>query len=80
MDNTADTEQPALFAFIVGNAAKALAGKTTEAREAVVLERMEMLFGADVGTNNPVYYEKDWNLDPFSEGCPAAHFSPGAFL
>ncbi len=81
MDNTSDEGQAALFAFIVGDAAIKLADKTKEERQAVVLKTMSTLFGEEnVTSNNPVYYEMDWNQQEFSMGCPAGHFLPGQFL
>ena len=81
MDNTADEGTAALFAFIVGDAARKLSAEPASAREAVVLKTMGILFGeAEVSQNNPRYYELDWNKETFSKGCPAGHFLPGTFL
>ncbi len=81
MDNTAAEGTAALFAFIVGEAAVKLAPKSKAEREQVVLKTMGHLFGdADVASNNPSYYELDWNKEEFSQGCPAGHFLPNTFL
>lgn len=81
MDNTSAEGQPALFAFIVGKDAVKLGPLPKADRQAAVLECMGSLFGAaNVAANNPVYYEMDWNAEPFSMGCPAGHFSKGQFL
>lgn len=80
MDNTSAEGQPALFAFLVGDEGRKLGGEPLETRKAAVLDVLTSAFGADVGTHNPVYHEKNWNLDPFSQGCPASHFKPGGFL
>lgn len=81
MDNCAEDNIAALFAFIVGDAAKKLAPQSRAVREKTVLDTMGFLFGtADVAQNNPIYHEMDWNAEPYSEGCPAGHFVPGSFL
>lgn len=80
MDNTSDEGQPALFAFIVGDAAKKWAPKSEADRRAMVLKYMETLFGSKVTSEVTGYYEYDWNKEPYSDGCPAGHFLPGTFL
>ena len=80
MDNTSGEGQPALFAFIVGDAARKLTTKA--ARQAAVLDILSKLFDpvGKLQGHNPVYNELDWNSEQYSMGCPAAHFAPGEFL
>ncbi len=80
MDNTSAEGQPALFAFLVGDEGRTLGGESLATREAAVLGVLTKAFGPDVAAHHPVYHEKNWNEDPFSQGCPASHFEPGGFL
>lgn len=80
MDNTSAEGAPALFAFLVGDEAKKVQHMTPAQRGKMIITRMTSIFGSAVQANNPVYHEKDWNADPFSEGCPAGHFGKGGFF
>lgn len=80
MDNTSAEGLPALFAFIVGDAAKAWAPKSPGDRRDMIVGYMRQMFGAEVDAQILNYYEHDWNEEPFSMGCPAGHFTPGTFL
>jgi monoamine oxidase len=80
MDNTSAQGQPALFAFLVGDEGRRLGGASLADRRAAVLGAMTRAFGDAVERNAPTYHEMNWNDDPFSDGCPAAHFEPGWFL
>lgn len=79
MDNASAEGAPALFAFIVGDAAVAARKMTPQQRGAMIVQRMTQIFGQAVTTNNPQYFEMDWNSEPFSMGCPAGHFGKGSF-
>ncbi|WP_299026099.1 FAD-dependent oxidoreductase [uncultured Sulfitobacter sp.] len=80
MDNCSAEGQPALFAFVVGDAARNLPTKSD--REAAVMDILSKLFDpvGKLAGHNPVYNELDWNAEQYSMGCPAAHFGPGEFL
>jgi monoamine oxidase len=80
MDNSTYEGQAALFAFICGDAARKLAGQPLEVRRKTVLQQMQLVFGDDVGACFQDYNEQNWNAEPYSKGCPAAHFTPGTFL
>ena len=80
MDNTSAEGTPALFAFIVGDAAKKWSKSTAAKRRGMVLGYMRQMFGAQVDAEVTNYYEHDWNQDMLSKGCPAGHFTKGQFL
>lgn len=80
MDNSSSEGLPALFAFIVGDAARKWAPRTSGERRDMVVKYMRQMFGAKVDAEILNYYEHDWNQDDFSMGCPAGHFTPGSFL
>ncbi len=79
MDNASAEEAPALFAFIVGDQARALRQQSKVQREMAIIQRIEQVFQRDVSPFNPQYTEMDWNLEGFSKGCPAGHFGKGSF-
>jgi len=80
MDNCSAEGQPALFAFVVGDAARKLT--TKQARQTAVFDVLSKLFDpkGKLSGHNPVYHEMDWNAEAYSMGCPASHFAPGQFL
>ncbi|SMY06656.1 flavin monoamine oxidase family protein [Flavimaricola marinus] len=80
MDNTSAEGQAALFAFIVGDAAKKWAPKTKAERQTLVVNTMAKMFGPKAKSEFLDYYEMDWNNEGFSLGCPAGHFTKGNFL
>lgn len=77
-DNTShDGEQPCLVAFMVGDQARHWGAKSAAERKKVVLDALVMLHGPEAG-NPTVYHEQNWNLEPFSGGCPVGVAVPGA--
>ena len=81
MDNVSDEGDAAMFAFIVGRDAEIWHTLPPAKREALVLQRIGELFGADRLRETFVRYEeKDWTTDPFSAGCPACHFGAHDFV
>lgn len=79
-DNTsADGKVPALLGFSVGALARDLAKLSPEARREAVLDSLAACFGPQA--RNPVeYHEKNWQEDPWSQGCPTGNFGPGTLL
>lgn len=76
-DNTsADGSVPALLGFSVGSLARDLAKLSADDRRTAVLDALAQSFGPRA--LNPVeYHEKDWQADPWSQGCPTGNFGPG---
>jgi len=70
---------PALMTFIVGDRARELSRKTTkDERRAALLAQVYKLFGGNADEFPCTgYYEKDWDLDEWSHGCPAGCLRPG---
>lgn len=75
-DNTSADGQPALLAFSVGRAARALGRLGPDERRRVVLEVLARCFGPAAAA--PLaYLDKDWSADPWTRGCPTAFMPPG---
>jgi monoamine oxidase len=76
-DDTAhDGSDPALVAFIVGDAAKRWSERDDEARRHAVLEHLARLFGDDARRPTS-YLDKDWRSEEWSAGCYAGILGPG---
>lgn len=77
-DNSASNgKQPALVAFVVGDHARRLGALTAEARKAEVLQALCTLLGPEA-MNVSSYHEQNWNLEPWSGGCPVGVMVTGA--
>lgn len=76
-DTSHDGGEPALVAFIVGDAAKAWSGREPQARRAAVIAHLARLFGAAAKTPS-AYVDKDWQSDEWSGGCYVGLLGPGA--
>ena len=63
--------QPGLVCFVSGDAAKAWAQKSKEAREQDILSQLAVLFGDEARTPFS-YTEKIWADEPYVGGCPVA--------
>jgi monoamine oxidase len=75
-DGSHDGTQAALVAFIVGDAARAQAGRAPEARKTTVLADLVRLFGAEAAT--PIaYVDHDWTGEKWSGGCYTGVMGPG---
>lgn len=68
-DTTHDGAQPALVAFVVGEAAR------RKPSEAEVLEDLARLFGAEAASPE-AYVAREWGVDPWSGGCPVSMTPP----
>jgi monoamine oxidase len=78
-DNSPPEGSPGvLLGFIVGRAARSLAGATVEERRQTVLDSFARLFGKQCST--PIgYVEKNWAADEWTRGCPVCRFTPGGW-
>lgn len=77
-DNTPPNGSAGLIAFLEGRDARELASVPETERRAAVLRGFQRLFGRRAA--HPVeYVEKDWSAEPYSRGCYAGVFGPGAW-
>ncbi len=76
-DNSShDGEQPALVAFITGDMARRFGDRSARERQAAIVEGLVRIFGPRARDVEGIH-EKNWGLDPWARGCPAAFLSPG---
>jgi len=76
-DNTShDGTQPALLAFIVGQAARDWSARPAAERRRAVLQAYVRFFGAEA-EHAIDYFEQDWSAEPWSGGCPVGVMAPG---
>jgi monoamine oxidase len=72
-----DGAQPALVAFLVGQAAREWSSRPDGERRRAVLSTLTRLFGSRA--ERPVgYVEQDWSTEAYSRGCPTGTMVPGA--
>ena len=77
-DNTPPNGSPGLIGFLEGRDARELGSLPEGERRNAVLGGFERVFGSPAG--DPVmYFEKDWSGEPYSRGCYAGVFGPGAW-
>ena len=75
-DNTSESGQPCLVAFVTGKPARGWAEKPSAERREAVLENLVRFFGEQA--RKPSHYlEQDWATEPFIGGAPTANFPPG---
>jgi monoamine oxidase len=68
--------QPALCAFVGGDAAIGWSEQPEHVRRELVLEHLVSLFGA--AAREPItILEKDWATEPYNGGCPVGTSGPG---
>jgi monoamine oxidase len=77
-DNTPPNGSPGLIAFLEGKDARELATASEAERRDAVLRGLQRLFGRRAA-HPTVYVEKDWSAEPYSRGCYAGVFGPGAW-
>ena len=81
MDNCSYEGAPALFAFVVTDAAKAWTGVSPAHNEANIKRALGVLYGTKEVEDNYIGMDyHNWDRDAFSMGCPAAHVKPGGFV
>jgi monoamine oxidase len=77
-DNTPPNGSPGLIGFLEGRDARELAVVPEAERRDAVLRGFQRLFGRRAA--HPVLYvDKDWSAEPYSRGCYAGVFGPGAW-
>jgi monoamine oxidase len=76
-DTSHDGAEPALVAFIVGDAAQRWSAGGEPARRHAVLEHLARLFG-DEARRPASYVDKDWCQEEWSAGCYVGVLGPGA--
>ena len=69
-----------LMAFIVADRADQLGAMTKEKRRETLVEHLVELFGDERARAWTDYHEGVWTRGAWSEGCPAAVFTPGKFV
>jgi monoamine oxidase len=77
-DNTPPNGSPALLAFLEGKDARELAAVSEAERRDAVLRTFQRLFGRRAA-HPTLYADKDWSSEPYSRGCYAGVFGPGAW-
>jgi monoamine oxidase len=77
-DNTPPNGSPGLIAFLEGRDARELATVPETERREAVLRGFQRLFGRRAA-HPLLYVEKDWSAEPYSRGCYAGVFGPGAW-
>jgi monoamine oxidase len=77
-DNTPPDGSPALLAFLEGKDARELAAVSEAERRDAVLRTFQRLFGRRAA-HPTLYVDKDWSAEPYSRGCYAGIFGPGAW-
>ena len=79
IDGTSSNGAPALLGFIGGRCASVWTSVTHEERRKGLLECLSRYFGGHkVSTHLIEYAEKDWNLEPYSGGCPCHNATTGS--
>jgi monoamine oxidase len=77
-DNTPPNGSAGLIGFLEGREAHQLGALPEAERREAVLRGFQRLFGRRA--SHPVLYvEKDWSTEPYSRGCYAGIFGPGAW-
>lgn len=79
IDGTTSNGTPALLGFIGGRCASVWTSVTREERRQGLLECLSRYFGGhNISTHLIEYAEKDWNLEPYSGGCPCHNATTGS--
>ncbi|CAF1073357.1 unnamed protein product [Rotaria sordida] len=78
IDGTSSNGTPALIGFIGGRCASVWTSVTYEERRKGLIECLSRYFGGHkISTHLIEYVEKDWNLEPYSGGCPCHNATTG---
>ncbi|CAF4545478.1 unnamed protein product [Rotaria socialis] len=79
IDGTSSNGTPALIGFIGGRCASVWTSVTFEERRKALTECLSRYFGGHKITSHLIeYVEKDWNLEPYSGGCPCHNVTTGS--
>ncbi len=78
-DNTPPGGSPGvILGFLEGDAARVLGAASEAERREAVVGTFARVFG-DRAKRPAAYIEKDWSAEPYSRGCYAGVFGPGAW-
>jgi monoamine oxidase len=77
-DNTPPNGSAGLIGFLEGREARELGALPEAERREAVLRGFQRLFGRRA-SHPALYVEKDWSTEPYSRGCYAGIFGPGAW-
>lgn len=78
-DNTPPGGSPGvLLGFLEGDEARVLGSASESERREAVVSTFARVFG-EKARNPSAYVEKDWSAEPYSRGCYAGVFGPGAW-
>lgn len=77
-DNTPANGSAGLIGFLEGREARELGAVSEAERRDAVLKGFQRLFGRRAA-HPTLYVEKDWSTEPYSRGCYAGVFGPGAW-
>lgn len=78
-DVTDNDEGPGtMIGFFVGSDAATMNGRSMALRERSFIDALVKIFGEQARGEHH-YNDRLWGLEPFSEGCHGAHFSPGVW-
>lgn len=79
IDGTTSVGTPALLGFIGGRCASVWTSVTRDERRKALLECLSRYFGGPKVTAHLIdYAEKDWNVEPYSGGCPCHNATTGS--
>lgn len=79
IDGTTSNGTPALLGFIGGRCAAVWTSATYEDRRKGLTECLSRYFGGQKISQHLIEYaEKDWNVEPFSGGCPCHNATTGS--
>ncbi|CAF3696692.1 unnamed protein product, partial [Rotaria sp. Silwood1] len=79
IDGTSSNGTPALLGFIGGRCASVWTSATHEERRKGLIECLSRYFGGHkISTHLIEYVEKDWNVEPYSGGCPCHNATTGS--
>ncbi|MCA9565323.1 MAG: FAD-dependent oxidoreductase, partial [Myxococcales bacterium] len=77
-DNSTHQGQPALLAFVVGDAARRWGAQDPEQRRQAVVDTLVRMFGPQAARYTH-YQDLDWSQELWTRGCPNCAFPPGAW-
>ncbi len=78
-DVTDNDEGPGtMIGFFVGADAATMNGRSQALRERSFIDALAKIFGEEARGEHH-YNDRLWGIEPFSEGCHGAHFSPGVW-
>jgi monoamine oxidase len=78
-DNSPPDGTPGVMAgFVGGKWARFWRKRPSREFRKAMLEQLARVFEDDRFLEPKHYFAKDWHLEPYTKGCPTAHYAPGA--